>query len=111
MKTIVFSFSIIIVDFSKIKNSSDVECSAVTADEGAAHRRSRCLHQEASAVLGETEDFRRGGETGAGQAPVVQGETAALSRGAESREQEDEQAKPGETTELRREDEMQAGEG
>ena len=83
----------------------------MTADEGAAHRRSRCLHQEASAVLGETEDLRRGGETGAGQAPVVQGETAELRRGTEAREQEDEQAEPGETTEIRRGAEMQAGEG
>ena len=88
-----------------------MECSAVPAGEGAAHKRSRCLHQEASAELGETEDLRRGGETGAGQAPVVQGETAELRRGTEAREQEEEQAKPGETTELRREAEIQAGEG
>ena len=88
-----------------------MECSAVPAGKGAAHGRSRSLHQEASAKLGETEDLRRGGETGAGQAPVVQGETAGLKRGSGAREQEDEQAKPGETTELRREDEVQAGEG
>ena len=64
--------------FSKNQNSSDVECSAKAAGEGAAHKRNRCLHQEASAELGETDDLRRGGETGAGQAPAVQGETAGL---------------------------------
>ena len=66
-----------------------------------------CLHQEASARLGETGKFRRGGETGAMQAPAVQGETAELRRETEAQTS----AVPGGTADLRREEEMQAGEG
>ena len=66
-----------------------------------------CLHQEASAELGETGKFRRGGETGTVQAPAVQGETAELRRETEAQTT----AVPGGTADSRREEEMQAGEG
>ena len=73
-----------------------------------------CLHQEASAGLDETGKFRKGGETGAMQAPAVQGETSELRRETEAQTS----AVPGgtvdiprETSDLLREEEMQAGEG
>ena len=80
------------------------------AGEVAAHGRSRWLRQEALAKLGETEDLRRGGETGDEREPERQGETPELRRGSEAREPENAQAEPGDVPVLRRDDEMQAGE-
>ena len=88
-----------ILRFSKVENSSDVECRANAGRRGRCSRKKTGPLQEAPVVLGETEMQRREG------APEAQGETEESRRG-----EGDAQAKPGETTECRRAEGAQAGE-